>query len=100
MNLFYIVAVVLYTRYMTKIWAKVVVNHRVKKGIIHDCEERVDIVNFFSHVHAICEKLKIPTPVVLNCYAENFIEFNILKFKPRDFIEEVSFDWLVLENGE
>ena len=85
---------------MQKIWAKTVLDHKVKKSIIHDCGERVNIVNFYSTVRAICEKLKIPTPVILNVYAENFVEFNILKFKQRDFLEEIPFDALVLENGD
>ena len=85
---------------MTKIWAKTMINHKVKKSIIHDCGERINIVNFYENVRKICEKLKVSTPVVLNSYAENFIEFNILKFRPRDFLEEIPFDFLVLENGD
>ena len=85
---------------MTKVWAKIIINHKVKKSLIHDCGERISIVNFYNNVRTICEKLKIPTPVVLNTYAENFVEFNILKFRQRDFLEEVSFDALVLERGE
>ena len=85
---------------MQKIWAKIITDHRVKKSIIHDCGEKVNTANFYNNVRQICEKLKIPTPVVLNTYAENFVVFNILKFRQRDFLEEVPFDALVLESGE
>ena len=85
---------------MTKIWAKTMVNHRVKTSIIHDCGEIVTVDNFYRAVRKICESLKIPTPVVLHSYAKNFTEFNIVKFRPRDFLEEVNFDFLVLESGE
>ena len=85
---------------MQKIWAKTVINHRVKKSIIHDCGEKISVSNFYNNVRQICEKLKIPTPVVLNSYAENFVNLNIFKFRQRDFLEEVPFDVLVLERGE
>ena len=85
---------------MKKIWAKIVIDHKVKKSIVHDCSERLDILNFWENVKQICEELKIPTPVLLGCHAENFLEFNTLKLKQRDFIEEIPFDWLHLESGE
>ena len=85
---------------MDKIWAKIVVNHRVKQSIIHTAPDRIDILNFWDNVKQICEELKIPTPVILTCHAENFLELNTLKLKPTDFIEDVPFDWLLLENGE
>ena len=75
-------------------------NHKVKNSIIYQCCEILNIENFYRHVRTICEQLKIPTPVVLNSYAENFIEYNILKFKQRDFLEPVYFDTLVIENGD
>ena len=85
---------------MTKIWAKIVINHSVKKSIIHYCNERLDVFNFYENVRQICEKLRVPTPIILDIYAQNFLEFNIFKFKQRDFLEDIAFDFLVLENGE
>lgn len=82
---------------MNKIWAKIMKNQRVARSIIYDAEERIEIWNFYDHVRQIAEKLKIPTPVVLNSYAENFLNFNLMKFRARDFIEEISFDYLLLE---
>lgn len=85
---------------MQKIWAKIIINQRVKKHIVHDAGEKIESWNFYDNVRQIAEKLKIPTPVVLNSYAENFLNFNIMKFKQRDFLEEINFDMLQLENGE
>ena len=82
---------------MHRIWAKIITNQRVNRSIIHDAEERIEPWNFYDHVRQIAEKLKIPTPVVLNSYAENFISYNLMKFKQRDFIEEINFDCLLLE---
>ena len=82
---------------MNKIWAKTIINQRVNCSIIHDAGERIETWNFYDHVRQIAEKLKIPTPVVLHSYAENFLNFNLMKFRQRDFIEEIKFDYLLLE---
>lgn len=86
-----------YTPDMFRIWAKIVTNHKVQRSIIHECSERLASHNFFENMRAIAEKLHIPTPIVLNSHCENFLEFNILKLRPRDFIEAIPFDFLVLE---
>jgi len=82
---------------MNKIWAKVIIDQKVKQNIIYDAKERIGLWNFYSHVQQIAETLKIPTPVVLNSYAQNFLTYNLVKFKQRDFIEEIKFDCLLLE---
>jgi len=73
------------------------INQRVGKNIVYDANERIETWNFYDHVRQIAEQIKIPTPVVLNSYAENFLEFNLVKFRARDFLEEISFDYLLLE---
>jgi len=85
---------------MTKIWAKIVINHSVRKSVVHDCGEKIHEFNFYNNVREICEQLKIPTPVILETYIRTFLDFNILKFKQRDFLEEINFDQFVLESGE
>jgi len=82
---------------MHKIWAKIITDQKVKRSIIHDAGERIELWNFYDNVRQIAEALKIPTPVVLNSYAENFLNFNLIKFRARDFIEEINFDYLLLE---
>lgn len=84
---------------MVAIWAKLVKNHRVVKGIIFKKDERFDVSNFYSYVEAVCTQLKCPTPVVLSKHSEGFAEFNITKFKQIDFVEEITFDQLVLESA-
>ena len=84
----------------SKIWAKIIVDQRVKGSIIYDAGGLVEKWNFFDNVRGVCEELKIPTPVVLNSYAENFLNFNLVKFRQRDFVEEIAFDCLLLERVE
>jgi hypothetical protein len=85
---------------MQKIWAKIMRDGKVKKSIIHNAGERIETWNFYDHVRQISEQLKIPTPIVLTTYAENFLNFNLVKFKQRDFLEEIPFDYLLLECAE
>jgi len=82
---------------MHKIWAKIITDNKVKRSIIYDAGERIESWNFFNHVRQIAEQLKIQTPIVLNSYAEHFINVNLVKFKQRDFLEEINFDCLWLE---
>lgn len=85
---------------MQRIWAKIIINQKVRHSLIYDAGGHVEPWNFYDHVRQIAEKLKIPTPVVLNSYAENYLNFNLMKFRQRDFLEEISFDCLLLEAVE
>jgi len=82
-----------------KIWAKLLVNHRVKKGIIFEAGEEYSAGNFFKYIEAICTILKNPTPVILKKHINEFENFNTTKFTAVDFVEEINFDKLVIENA-
>lgn len=75
---------------MLKIWAKIVIDHKVKQSVV----VAVDPADFYNGVIEICETLKIPTPIITASQIANFQEFNILKLKQRDFIEAIPFDFL------
>ena len=79
---------------MTKIWVKTVTDHKVRESIVYDNEQEIDTDNFRPALMKICEQLKIPTPIVTGSQIANFMEFNILKLKQRDFIETINFDFL------
>ena len=81
------------------IWAKIISNHRVVKGIIFDSDETLTYTNFFKFIEKICGMLKCATPVLLTKHFNEFEMFNTTKFKSGDFIEEIGFDKLVLENA-
>lgn len=53
---------------------------------------------FLSYLMDICHEMDIPTPVLLKTHIFNFAKFNHVKFLPRDFVESVDFDCLLLEN--
>ncbi len=77
---------------MLKVWAKIVTDHKVK----HSAVVALDPTDFYNGIIAIAEALKIPTPIITQSQIDNFIAFNILKLKQRDFIEHIPFDYLEL----
>lgn len=75
---------------MLKIWAKIIIDHKVKQSVVVE----IDPTDFYHGVIKIAEALKIPTPMLTQAQIDNFLEFNILKLRPRDFIESIPFDFL------
>ena len=47
----------------------------------------------------VAEEMKIPTPVITRTSAQFFFDFNSVRFKPDDFVEEVDFDYLFIERA-
>ena len=84
---------------MLKIWAKIMVDHKIKKDIIYESIENYSRETFFDHVSEICYQLNIPTPVLINAHYHTYENFNNTKFLPRDFVESVDFDYLIFENA-
>ena len=83
---------------MFRIWAKVYEEDRIAKQITYENGEKFTYSNFFSYLAEICDKLDIPTPVLLKTHIFNYAKFNHVVFRPRDFMESVEFEKLVLEN--
>ena len=73
-----------------KVWAKIVIDHKVKNSVVVP----VDPENFYDGLTQIAAALKIPTPIITQSQIDNFLEFNLLKLKQRDFIESIPFDIL------
>ena len=75
---------------MIRVWAKIIIDHKVKQSVVVE----VDPADFYNGVIKIAEALKIPTPMLTQSQIDNFLEFNILKLRQRDFIETIPFDFL------
>lgn len=80
---------------MVKIWGKVIKNERIIKSHVLEIDEAN--TSFFDMLKNLCEKLNIPTPVLLDKHVYDFNVFNISTFKPDDFIESVKFNRLTLQ---
>lgn len=84
---------------MFKIWAKIMQGGKIKKQFVYENEEeKLTYSHFLQYLFDICRELDVPTPVLLKTHIFNFAKFNHVRFLPRDFIEAVEFDCLLLEN--
>ena len=84
---------------MIRIWAKVIKKDKIVKQYVLEKIESMDYSLFYSYVAEICEKLDIPTPVIIKTHIFNYAKYNTLRFKPEDFVESFNYDKLVLENA-
>lgn len=83
---------------MVKIWAKIMTDGKIRAQYVHEIDEKMDYSHFLIYLMDICRELDVPTPVLLKTHIFNFAKFNHVRFLPRDFVESVEFDYLLLEN--
>ena len=82
-----------------KVWGKLIKNEKtVLQGVIE-----AENLNTFSGITKafmdLAEKLKIPTPVITRTSAQFFFDFNSVRFKQDDFVEQIDFDYLFIERA-
>ena len=83
---------------MFRIWAKVLKDEHIEKQTVYESTEKFTYSRFFHYLADICDELDVPTPVLLKAHIMNYAKFNHVAFRPRDFMESVEFDKLLLEN--
>jgi hypothetical protein len=82
---------------MIRIWAKLIRDQRITLSKIVEIDGYYHSSRLFDCVVSVCYQLDIPTPSVLYSHKYNYTNFNIAKFKPSDFVEDVDFDMLTIE---
>ena len=83
---------------MFRIWGKVIKDGHIIRQTTYEREEKFTYAHFFCYLADICDALDVPTPVLLKTSIFNYAKFNHVIFRPSDFMEDVPFDRLVLEN--
>ncbi len=81
-----------------RIWAKVTRKDKVKRDIIYSTDMPLNEDNFQAWLYEICDKLDIPTPVLLPNHFLNFVRFHNCRFYEGDFVERFSYDRFILED--
>ena len=84
---------------MIRIWAKVMKKDKILKQYMFEKLDEMDYSEFFSYLKDICENLDIATPVLIKMHLFNYAKYNVVRFTKSDFVEQISFDKLVLENA-
>lgn len=83
---------------MFRIWAKVLKEEHIQKQFVYESDKKFAYSEFFTYLSEICGALDEPTPVLLKTHLFNYAKFRHVVFRKDDFIEQVPFDKLVLEN--
>ena len=81
-----------------RIWAKIIKDGKIKRQFVLEKNEKLTYSRFFDYMTEICAALDAPTPVLTKIHIFNFAKFNHVKFIARDFLEEIDFDHIFLEN--
>ncbi len=84
---------------MVRIWAKVIKNDKIINQYMFERFESIDYSQFFDYLTEICANLDIATPVLIKTHLFNYAKYNNVRFTQSDFVEQISFDKLVLENA-
>ena len=84
---------------MIRIWAKVMKKDKILKQYMFEKFTEMDYSEFFSYLKDICENLDISTPVLIKTHLFNYAKYNVVRFTQSDFVEQIFFDKLVLENA-
>ena len=80
-------------------WAKTMKGHKMTSNLIYESIDNFSKETFYLHIQEICHRLDIATPVVLNYHINNYINFNNCSFINRDFVENINFDKLIIEDA-
>ena len=83
---------------MFRIWAKVLQDDHIQKQFVYESENKFSYSDFFTYLSDICVELDVPTPVLLKPHIFNYAKFNHVAFRKADFIEQINFDKLLIEN--
>ena len=81
-----------------RIWAKTISGDKITRNFMLTLDGPFDASRLFEYVCEITRAMDIPTPVILKSHEYNFVHFNVAKFLAREFVEDVDFDFLTLEN--
>lgn len=84
---------------MIRIWARTTVGDKITRSFIYESVDNFDENKFKLHLMSLCHTMDIPTPIVTQSQIKSFSDFNIVTFIPRDFVEWVDFEKLILENA-
>jgi len=83
-----------------RIWAKTVKDLHTEKEITYEREGKLVYSHLLEYLMEICPALDIPTPVLLKPHIMDFAKFRHVRFRAGDFVEQINFDFLWIENIE
>ncbi len=80
-----------------KMWVKLVKDGVVTESRVLVLKKYLNREYYEDSLHKICVDLDVGTPVPHSSHFKHFNDFNLTKYLPRDFLEEVGFDFMTVE---
>ncbi len=81
-----------------KIWIRLLTDNKLVKDKIYHCDTINSTEKMEEVLRDVCHELDLATPVVLDTHFLNFIRFHNAKFRPDDFVEELGYDIMIVED--
>ena len=81
-----------------KLWAKIIKGDKLLANLVVRNRAPLEREDYEAFLSEICQQLDLSTPVTLPTHFNHIKRFNIVEYKPRDFIEPVDFTKFTLEN--
>ena len=81
-----------------KLWIRAKNNEKLVLNQLVQNDKPITVENLTIVLMDLCDKFDMPTPVVTQNNVDNLAEFNYTRFKQRDFLEKISFDYLEISN--
>ena len=80
-----------------KIWAKLLDEDKIFADTVYSDGSAKTYSAFCASVAEVCKILDCSTPILLPLHYSLFREFNIVRFKPDDFVDALGHSMLVIE---
>ena len=80
-----------------KYWVKTINGEKILKNRIVEPDVKLTRRDFSTLIREICLEIDEPTPIVVDSQYDNFVEFNVVRFKASDYVESVPFDRFTIE---
>lgn len=81
-----------------KLWAKIIEGEKIIANKIYRNSQPLTQATYEAFLVQIAEDLDLSTPVGLSVHFTHLAKFNIVEYKPRDFMEPVTLTKFVIEN--
>ena len=75
-------------------------NDRIALSLTEENDLSLNMEDYERTLTEMCHRADLSTPVTLVPHFMNLVKFNVTHYLPRDFIENVDFDRLIIENIE
>lgn len=80
-----------------KLWIKTQSGEKITADAVITVSGQLTANTLSQVLRENLDKMDIPTPMVLPVHAKKLKSFNVVRFRPDDFVEYVDFDVMIIE---